>query len=105
MSRYLILLEGYSKTLHVEAKTLQAMIRHEFLPALLEQMDKVAVSVRNKKAVFAHLDCGAEESFLTRLAGLPEAGPGRGVDGGRLGHSRKSWRMLWNPRGSIMMRS
>ena len=68
MSRYLILLEGYSKTLHVEAKTLQAMIRHEFLPALLEQMDKVAVSVRNKKAVFAHLDCGAEEKLLTRLS-------------------------------------
>ena len=44
------------------------MIRHEFLPALLEQMDKVAVSVRNKKAVFAHLDCGAEEKLLTRLS-------------------------------------
>ncbi|WP_367924257.1 glutamine synthetase III [uncultured Ruthenibacterium sp.] len=68
LSRYVILLEGYSKTLHVEAKTLQSMIRHEFLPALMKCMDQVATSIRNKKAVCDQLDCGAEEKLLNRLS-------------------------------------
>lgn len=68
LSRYVILLEGYSKTLHVEAKTLQAMIRHEFLPALMKCADQVATSIRDKKAVLSGLDCAAEEKLLTRLS-------------------------------------
>lgn len=68
LSRYVILLEGYSKTLHVEAKTLQAMIRHEFLPALMKCADQVATSIRDKKAVLSSLDCAAEEKLLTRLS-------------------------------------
>ncbi len=44
-SRYRILLEGYAKTLHVEAKTLGVMVRQEFLPALMDYLDRTTASV------------------------------------------------------------
>ncbi|MBQ7840989.1 MAG: glutamine synthetase III [Lachnospiraceae bacterium] len=71
-SRYEILLENYCKTLHIEAKTLQDMIRREFLPALMEYTDEVTCSISGKKAV-ADLPCVAETKLLTKLAGYYEA--------------------------------
>ncbi len=54
-SRYEILLETYSKTIHIEAKTMEDMVRRDFLPALMTYTDEVAASISAKKAVLATL--------------------------------------------------
>ena len=40
-SRYEILLENYSKTLHIEAKTLRDMVECQFLPSLMKYTDQL----------------------------------------------------------------
>ncbi len=67
-SRYKILLENYCKTLQVEGRTLQSMVRHEFLPAVITTMQKVSASVLDTKKVLADLHCTAEEKLLGRLS-------------------------------------
>ncbi len=71
-SRYEILMEDYSKTIHIEAKTLQDMIRRQFLPALMSYIDEITCSVSGKKAVLASLPCTAEEKLITKLSGYYE---------------------------------
>lgn len=66
-SRYEILLENYSKTLHIEAKTLSDMIRRDFLPALLAYADKVACTVADRKNV-VNLSCTRELALITKLS-------------------------------------
>ena len=66
-SRYEILLENYSKTLHIEAKTLKDMICGQFLPALMEYTDELTCSISGKRAV-ADLPCTAETKLLTTLS-------------------------------------
>lgn len=72
-SRYEILLETYSKTIHIEAKTMEDMVRRDFLPALMTYTDEVAASISAKKAVLATLPCTAQEKLLTTLSGYYEA--------------------------------
>ncbi|MDO4331593.1 MAG: glutamine synthetase III [Eubacteriales bacterium] len=72
LSRYEILLENYCKTLHIEAKTLQDMIRRDFLPALMTYTDEISCSISGKKAVVADLPCTAECKLLTKLSGYYE---------------------------------
>ncbi len=67
-SRYKILLENYCKTLQVEGRTLQSMVRHEFLPAVMATMQKVSASVLDTKKVLADLHGTAEEKLLGRLS-------------------------------------
>lgn len=67
-SRYEILLENYCKTLHIEAKTMQDMICREFLPALMEYTDKIASSLRAKKALLPELSCSSQERLLEKLS-------------------------------------
>lgn len=49
MSRYEIFLESYSKTIHIEALTLESMISHDFLPALERYSLSLAKALRSKK--------------------------------------------------------
>lgn len=70
-SRYEILLENYCKTLHIEAKTMQDMIRRDFLPALMAYTDEITCSISGKKAV-ADLPCTAERRLLEKLSGYYE---------------------------------
>ncbi|MBS6397725.1 MAG: glutamine synthetase III [Clostridiales bacterium] len=72
LSRYEILLEEYCKTLHIEAKTMQDMIRRDLLPALMEYTDKVTCSISKKQSV-ASLPCTAETRLLEKLAGYYDA--------------------------------
>ncbi|MDO5406890.1 MAG: glutamine synthetase III [Eubacteriales bacterium] len=67
-SRYEILMENYCKTIHIEAKTLQDMIRRDFLPALMCYTDAISTSI-NEKTAAADLPCTAEKKLLTRLSG------------------------------------
>lgn len=71
-SRYEILLENYCKTLHIEAKTLQDMIRRDFLPALMAYTDEISCSISGKKAVIADLPCTAECKLLSKLSAYYE---------------------------------
>lgn len=72
-SRYEILLENYCKTLHIEAKTMQDMIRREFLPALMTYTDQISRSVSSKTAVLTDLSCAAEKKLLSKLSGYYES--------------------------------
>ena len=63
-SRYEIQLENYVKTLHIESRTLQDMVRREFLPALMEYTDELVTSINGKKSIGSA--CNAE----TKLAAL-----------------------------------
>ena len=89
-SRYRILLEGYAKTLHVEAKTLGVMVRQEFLPALMDYLDRTTASVgatlalngsaaharraalAEKLALYYEAVDAAEETLERDLAGAEE---------------------------------
>ena len=67
-SRYEILLENYSKTIHIESLTLQDMVNHQFLPALMKYIDTVSNSILQKKQVSADLPVTAETKLLKKLS-------------------------------------
>ncbi|MGN0243036.1 MAG: glutamine synthetase III [Lachnospiraceae bacterium] len=70
-SRYEILMENYCKTLHIETKTLQDMMRREFLPSLSAYCNQLAVGIQQKQAVSA-LSCTGEKKLLEKLSGYYE---------------------------------
>lgn len=71
-SRYEILNEEYSKTVHIEALTLTDMINRQVLPAVESYAAKVAGGVAAKAAVLPELKLTAERSLLTELAELTD---------------------------------
>jgi glutamine synthetase len=70
-SRYEILLENYSKTIHIEALTLKDMLEKQFMPALLKYTDVLSSSVISKKTL--GVAAKAEEKQLKKLSGLYES--------------------------------
>ncbi len=72
-SRYRILLEGYAKTLHVEAKTLGVMVRQEFLPALMDYLDRTTASVGATLAVNGSAAHARRAALAEKLALYYEA--------------------------------
>ena len=66
-SRYEILLENYTKTIHIEACTLRDMIYHDFLPAVLKFTDELTDSILRKKKVSDKLSTAAEEKMLATI--------------------------------------
>ena len=67
-SRYEILLENYSKTIHIEAKTMLDMVNHQFLPALMKTIDDTLTVANKKKAFDEALTCKAEKSIIGKLS-------------------------------------
>ncbi|MBR6486051.1 MAG: glutamine synthetase III [Lachnospiraceae bacterium] len=67
-SRYEILLENYSKTLHIESLTLKDMIISQFLPAVGEYVDGLIASVSAKKALDASLTSKADMKVIKLLS-------------------------------------
>ncbi len=65
-SRYEILLENYSKTIHIEAKTLYSMIVKDFLPAVSGYTKELISTIELKKSV-AGLPCASELKLLNTL--------------------------------------
>ena len=63
-SRYEILLENYSKLLHIEAKTLQDMVYHDFMPAVDKYTEFLATNVIKKKKISDAISTKAEEKML-----------------------------------------
>ena len=71
-SRYEILLENYSKTIHIESLTLQEMVKKDFLSSAIDYMDRVAQTACSKKSVAASISTVYEEKLLSRLSLLSE---------------------------------
>ena len=69
-SRYEILHEEYSKTIHIEALTLIDMINRQVLPAVMEFSSELAAGIVNKKAALPGMNVEAEEERLAEIEGL-----------------------------------
>ncbi len=69
-SRYEILLENYSKAIHVEAKTMIEMLKKDFLPALLAFTGDTAQAAAQKKAFSPAIPTEAEEKLVEKLSSL-----------------------------------
>ena len=67
-SRYEILLENYTKTIHIEALTLRDMIYHDFMPAAVKYMESLTDEVTKKKAISAKISTKTEETLLERVS-------------------------------------
>lgn len=68
-SRYEILMEGYCKTLHIEALTMTDMIKKQILPACIAYQSELSQLMYQKKACGA-FDCSLEEELLHRISKL-----------------------------------
>ena len=69
-SRYEILHDEYSKTIHIEALTLIDMINRQVLPAVMEFSSELAEGIVNKKAALPGMNVEAEEERLAEIEGL-----------------------------------
>jgi len=69
-SRYEILTEDYSKTIHIEARTLVDMIHHQFLPAVAHTIDKTVDLASKKKAFSAGITVKTETAVIEKLSAL-----------------------------------
>ncbi|HWS42538.1 MAG TPA: glutamine synthetase III [Pseudoflavonifractor sp.] len=69
LSRYEILLEGYCKTLHIEALTMADLTHRDIIPACFEYQSALAALLQQKKAC-GEFDSAPEAALLTRLSKL-----------------------------------
>ncbi|MBR1771020.1 MAG: glutamine synthetase III [Lachnospiraceae bacterium] len=67
-SRYEILLENDSKAVHIEALTMQEMVRKDFVSGLLAYMKDLTEEAAGKKAFLSADACALEESILKKLS-------------------------------------
>lgn len=72
-SRYEIKIENYVKTLHIEAKTMADMVSHQFLPALLETVDKTVTIAAKKKQLCESISCKTEKAMIDKLSTLSDS--------------------------------
>jgi len=68
-SRYEILLENYSKTLHIEALTMIDMVKKGIIPACVSYQNEVMQLLSSKKAL-GDYDCTLEEHLISKLSQL-----------------------------------
>lgn len=71
-SRYDILLENYSKTLHIEALTMIDMVNKQVIPAVVNYSSELATLINQKRAVSPLLTTTMEENLLTKISKLSE---------------------------------
>ena len=72
-SRYEILLENYTKTIHIEACTLKDMMYHDFMSAVTKYMDDTAEHIVRKKTVSKEIPVTAEDNMLKTIASKYES--------------------------------
>jgi glutamine synthetase len=68
-SRYEILMEGYCKTIHIEALTMVDMVKGEIMPACIDYQNDVIKLLQKKKAL-GYFDSSLEEHLMTNVAKL-----------------------------------
>ena len=66
-SRYDILLENYSKAIHIESLTMQEMVKKEFTAGLIAYMNVLAEEAARKKSLLPGIGCRLEETRITKL--------------------------------------
>lgn len=69
-SRYEILLENYSKTIHIEALTMIDLAKKEIIPAILGYQGEIAEIANNKKKLSSSIQCCLEENILNKISAL-----------------------------------
>ncbi len=67
-SRCRIMLEEYSKTLHIEALTMLEMVRRDMVPAVVSYLKELSDTAVSKKAL--GIDCSLENELLQKLSPL-----------------------------------
>ena len=72
-SRYEILMEEYTKTLHIEARTIADMASKEILPSITRQLHEWSETLALKKQVIADADCCYEQDMIKRASALQGA--------------------------------
>lgn len=68
-SRYEILLENYSKTLHIEALTIIDMVKKGIVPACISYQGEV-IQLLNSKKAYGSFECTLEEQLVGKLSKL-----------------------------------
>ena len=68
-SRYEILLENYSKTLHIEALTMIDMVKKDIIPACISYQNEL-LQLLNYKKSYKEFECRLEESLIDKLSKL-----------------------------------
>ena len=66
-SRYEMVLENYYKAIHIEALTLQEMVRKDFIQGLVSYTRDLAQEASLKRALLPEARCSLEEEILTGL--------------------------------------
>ena len=69
-SRYEILNDEYSKTIHIEALALIDMINQEILPACMDYSSEIATGICRKRGALPGMRLEAEEARIGELEGL-----------------------------------
>ena len=68
-SRYEILMEGYCKTLHIEALTMVDMVKREIIPACIAYQNELADLLGRKRA-WGEYDASLEDHLLSSISKL-----------------------------------
>lgn len=71
-SRYEIILENYSKTIHIESLTIQDMVKKDFTPALFSYVSEVSKEALDKKKLLPSLPASYEEQIIKTLTKASE---------------------------------
>ena len=69
-SRDEILLENYSKSIHIEVKTLNDMLKKDFLPAVSAYVEQISDTAVKKKTLVPGLPLTYETSLIAKLSSL-----------------------------------
>ncbi|MGN1099820.1 MAG: glutamine synthetase III [Christensenellales bacterium] len=69
-SRFEILLENYSKTIHIEALTMSDMAKKEIIPSVMTYESELARLIKNKLSISPDLNVSAEKKLLSDLSEL-----------------------------------
>lgn len=70
LARYEIILENYSKVIHIESKTLTEMMKKDLLPSVYDYMGQVSVASNEKKSLCPSISTECEVSLITKLTDL-----------------------------------
>ena len=66
-AKYEIFLENYSKVIHIEALTMQEMVRKDVTAGIVLYMKDVTNEALKKKQLLPNLNCNYEENIITTL--------------------------------------
>ncbi|PHV70578.1 glutamine synthetase type III [Sporanaerobium hydrogeniformans] len=72
-SRCEIMLEGYSKTINIEALTMLDMVKREILPVVLSYSKEIFETLKVKQELGFNMSVEKEQAYATKLSNLTES--------------------------------